>query len=73
MAAGVPSVVIGCPEVARIVCNYNIGIVCNHPDEIFERWDECEALRENLLSLRDELSMDNQIQPLVDIYERGII
>jgi len=73
VAAGIPSVVIGCPEVAKIVNKYKIGIECDNPDELFDRWDENKVAKENLLSVRDELSMDNQIQPLVDIYERGII
>lgn len=69
LAAGVPSICIGAAEAAKFIDKYKIGIVCDTPKEIIERWDEHQEYRENVMRVRESLSMENFIPKLRDLYE----
>jgi len=69
VAAGTPSVVFNCPEVAKIVKKYDIGIVVESMDELIERWDEHEAKRINLYKCRDDLCMEKYTPDLEKLYQ----
>ena len=70
IAAGVPPVVIGCPEAADLVLEHDIGIVIKHPKELKIRWNEHKEKRKNLLLYRDKYAIENYIDPLIDLYKR---
>ena len=69
IAAGVPSVSFGCPEMDRIIEKYDIGIVVKHPDELLERWEEHIEKRKNLYLCRRKLCMENFIDRTIKLYE----
>ena len=68
MAAGVPSVVIGASESAKLVEEYGFGIVVKNLKELAERWGEHRQCREKLFKCRQELSMDHHIHNLENLY-----
>ena len=68
-AAGLPSVNFSNPEVAKIIDQYEIGINVKTVDELMQRWDEYREKRKNLMLCRNELSMENHISKLVDLYK----
>jgi glycosyltransferase involved in cell wall biosynthesis len=70
IAAGVPPVVIGCPEAAELVLEHDIGIVIKHPKDLVKRWGENVEKRRNLLLYRDKYALENYMQELVKLYER---
>ena len=69
VAAGLPSVSFGVPEVDRFIRKHDIGITVSTPEELFERWDEHTEKRKNLCLYRRELSMERFIGKLTDFYE----
>jgi hypothetical protein len=69
VAAGIPTVVFNCPEVAKIVERYDIGIVIQDPKELKKRWAEHSAKRKNLYMVRRKLCMENYIKPLLGLYD----
>ena len=68
MANLTPNVVIGVPESAKIVEEYDIGIVIEHPSELIERWEEHSEKRVNLRRHRMKFTMENFIPKLVQLY-----
>ena len=69
IAAGVPPVVIGCPEAAELVRELDIGLVIKHPQELVTKWNEHIEKRKNLLLYRDKYALENYIEPLIGLYE----
>jgi len=70
VAAGTPSVVINCPEAAKIVKKYDIGIVIDEPRQLVKRWNEHQKKRENLLKVRGKLTMEYYIGNLTRLYQK---
>jgi len=73
IAAGTPSVVIGCAPAAEFVQKYDIGIVVEHPDELIARWDEHVDKRNKLMAQRERFSMESYAGALIDLYQTIII
>ena len=69
LAAGIPPAVFNRPEVIKIVQENDIGIVCETPDELVDRWDEHREKRKNLMLERSRFSMENFISVLTDLYD----
>ena len=69
IAGGVPSINFNCPEVAKIIDEYDIGINVKSVDEAIERWEEHKEKRFNLFRVRDSLSLENYIQRLESLIE----
>ena len=70
IAAGVPVMVLGVPEVEKIVNDCDIGVICNSKNEMVDNYNLHEEKRNNLLRVRDILAMDHAISGLVDLYRR---
>ncbi len=68
VAAGVPSAVFNCPEAAKYVEKYDIGIVCEKPEDLVKRWEEHVQKRINLWKMRHELCMENFIGRVEQLY-----
>jgi len=69
VAAGVPIACFNAPEVEKIVLEYGIGIACTTVDELFDRWDEWNDKKANLIINRELLTMDRNILPLLELLE----
>lgn len=69
IAAGIPSVVFGVPEVESIVGQCDIGLVCKSPSELLSKWDCHIAKRKNLMMTRKKFSMENYIQSAINMYQ----
>ncbi len=68
LAAGVPSVVIGASESAKLVAEYGIGMAVDSLETLAENWSEHRRCREQLFKHRQELSMENHIGSLENLY-----
>ncbi len=68
IAAGVPVVAINAKECGRFLKEYDVGIEVQSLEELTERWPEHNRCRENLIRLRDQWSMDNNIHCLEELY-----
>tara|TARA_R100001530_G_scaffold57152_2_gene41588 strand:- start:264 stop:1070 length:807 start_codon:yes stop_codon:yes gene_type:complete len=68
IAAGVPIVAINAKECGKLVKEHGIGIEVNSLEELFERWEEHTEIRKVLLKKRQQFTMNNNIQPLKDLY-----
>ena len=69
IAAGVPSVSIGCPMVEALIKKHDIGIAVKTPNELIKRWDEHKEKRKNLMLHRKKYCMEKYIGALIDLYE----
>lgn len=69
IAAGIPSVNFGCPEVAKIIDKYDIGMNVATTQELLDRWGEHKQKRSNLWRVRHELCIDKYIDRLTNFYE----
>ncbi len=68
MANLTPNVIMGVPESAKIVEEYDIGIVVEHPSELIDRWEEHSEKRVNLRRHRMKFTMENFIPRLIKLY-----
>ena len=76
VAAGLPMVVSGIPELRRMVEEYQIGLVCDpdDPQDIADKINQMlkpETLaryRENVQKARAELNWEHEEKKLIDIY-----
>jgi len=68
LAAGIPSVIFGVEEVAKLVKKYNMGLICNNVDDFIKKWDLHIEKRRNVLMRRNELSMEKFIGSLLELY-----
>jgi adenosyl cobinamide kinase/adenosyl cobinamide phosphate guanylyltransferase len=71
LSAGVPCVSINASETSKLIEKYGIGITVESIDELAQRWAEHRECRKNLWKSRMELSMDENIHVLLDLY-RGL-
>jgi glycosyltransferase involved in cell wall biosynthesis len=69
LAAGVPSVCINASASSKIAERYGFGITVKSLDELAGRWSEHRECRNNLFKIRRELSMENNIYKLLDLYK----
>lgn len=69
MAAGIPVMNLGCPEVADLVDKYGVGINVESVEEMLDRWEEHEEKRYNVILHRDKLSMEAYLYRLIGLYE----
>lgn len=69
IAAGLPPVVINAKWSADLVREYDIGIVVESLEELVDRWGECKGKLKNLMKVRGELSLDNHIHIVEDMYK----
>ena len=77
IAAGLPLVVSGIPELSRMVKEYEIGLLCDptHPEDIAEkvefllRRDNLEQYRINVEKAQTQLNWQNEEKKLIKIYE----
>lgn len=68
LAAGVPSVVINATAAAELVQEHKFGIVVDSVQELAERWKEHRDCRKHLFKARQDLSMENHIHIVEDLY-----
>jgi glycosyltransferase involved in cell wall biosynthesis len=76
LAAGLPLVVSGIPELARMVKEYDIGLICDptQPEDIAAkieellRSDNLERFRHNVEQARAQLNWQNEESKLISIY-----
>jgi hypothetical protein len=69
VAACVPVVAMNAKECEEYVVEKGIGIAVKSLGELKERWDEHKSIRNSLIKNRAKLSMEENIQPLKDLYE----
>ena len=69
LASGVPVVCINADESSKIVSEHGIGITVESVQELSERWPEHRKCRESMWKSRMKLSMEENIQPLIDLYK----
>ena len=67
IAGGVPSVVFNSKTSEKIIKDYDIGIICEKPYDLSSLWHLHKEKRKNLLYVRKELSMENFIQPMINL------
>jgi len=70
IAAGVPIVAINAKECGKFVREHGIGIEVKSLEELFDRWEEHTEIRKVLLKKRLQFSMDKNLQPLKDLYNK---
>ena len=70
ICAGIPVIVMNAAECAEFVQALEIGIVVKDASEIKERYDEHQALKPNVLKIRETLLMENQITEVESLYQR---
>ena len=68
IACNVPVVVMNADACAEFVLEHGVGIVVRDLKELAERWSEHEAVRANLIKVRQTLSMDAHIHKLEALY-----
>jgi len=69
LAAGVPSVCFNASESSKVVEEYGTGITVESVQELSERWPEHRECRNRLWKRRPELSMDENIHKLLELYK----
>lgn len=70
IAAGVPVVAINAKECGEFVKEHGVGIEVTSLEELAERWGEHREIRKNLLKVRAKFSMEKNLKPLEDLYEK---
>jgi len=69
LAAGVPVACINASESSKLVEKYGIGITFENVEELGAHWSRHRACRERVIKYRQRLSMDANIQSLLDLYQ----
>lgn len=69
IAAGVPIVNFNVASVSKAILDYNVGISCDHPDDLIKRWDEHLEKRMSLMETRKQLSMERFIISIENMYK----
>lgn len=72
MAGCTPVVAMHADESARIIQEYDVGIVVESPEELRDRWKEHRAKRVNVVKHRMGFAMENHIHRLEKLYEEVI-
>lgn len=70
VAACVPVVSINAAESSKWIEKYNLGITVENVKELAERWPEHTQCRKDLIKSRKQLTMENNIHTLEDLYAR---
>ncbi|MBT7928407.1 glycosyltransferase, partial [Candidatus Peregrinibacteria bacterium] len=68
MSGCVPVVNFNCPEVGKLIDEYDVGINVESVDELVERWDEHKEKRASVYRNRNELTMERQIHKVIELY-----
>jgi len=68
LSAGVPIANAHCPEVAKPINRYDVGINFENSKELLARWDEHREKRINVFKNRGELAMERFIPKLEKLY-----
>jgi hypothetical protein len=70
IAGCVPVVVINAGESSKVVEEHGIGITVGSLEELRDRWKEHREIRKTLIANRFKLSLDDNIEPLEELYRR---
>jgi glycosyltransferase involved in cell wall biosynthesis len=72
ISAGIPIIAMNAKWSEEFVTKHGIGIVVESVKEIVDRWDEHKVCKRNLLKKRQELTMENHIHILEELYREVI-
>lgn len=69
VAAGTPVVSMNAKHCSEILDEYGIGMTVNSVQEIADRWREHTEIRKNLLRVRGQFAMENNIHLLEELFQ----
>jgi len=72
LAAGVPVIVHGASECAKIVRKYGVGVVVNNLNDIKQIYGQHRKYRKKLEKIREQFLMETQADKLLNFYDRVI-
>ena len=69
LAAGLPVVAYNAAECAEFIEKHGVGIVIEKIDDLRDRYDEHEGIREVVKEKRHEFTMETQVNKIKSLYE----